>query len=162
MNFNISKSKCMIFRYPKDKSVLRRHFMIEGSPLDIVSQFKYLGFVLNNNLTNVDDIAKSRNKFYIEFNSILRKFSFADVRLKLFLFHSYCLQWYGSELWFDNCKSLGSLRSFAVGYHKAIKKLLNLSYHESNHFACQEAKLLTFENYLNKIRIFSTLRLLIV
>lgn len=37
--------------------------------------------------------------------------------------------------------------------------MLRLSYHESNHYACQEAHLLTFENLLNKIRITTVLRL---
>ena len=46
-----------------------------------------------------------------------------------------------------------------MAYHKAIKKLLGLSYHESNHFACQEAQLLTFENLINKMKIFYVLRM---
>lgn len=37
--------------------------------------------------------------------------------------------------------------------------MLGLSSHESNHFACQEAGLLTYENLLNKIRIVFALRL---
>ena len=116
--------------------------------------------MLNNRLTNVDDISMTRDRFYKEFNCILRKFSFTDIRVKLFLFKNYCIQLYGCELWFYNHHSLGSLKSFAVAYHKAIKKLLGLSYHESNHFACQEAQLLTFENLINKMKIFNVLRMI--
>ena len=129
--------------------------MIQGNPMDIVREFKHLGYISNDNFTNVDDIVKTRDKFYCEFNSILRRFSFADIKVQLFLFCTYCLQWYGSKLWFNTYKSLTSLRGFFQwGYHKAIKKLLHLSDHESNHFACHEAGLMTFENYLNKSRIF--------
>ena len=51
------------------------------------------------------------------------------------------------------------LNQFAVGYHKAIKKLLGLSSHESNHFVCQEASLFTFEHLLNKIKVLTCLRI---
>ena len=39
--------------------------------------------------------------------------------------------------------------------------MLGLSYHESNHFACQEANLLTFEHLINKIKIMNVRRVLI-
>ena len=76
-----------------------------------------------------------------------------DENIKIFLFKQYCLQLYGEELWFGGVKSKTALKQFAIGYHKAIKKLIGVSYHESNHYACQEAQLLTFEHYLNNNRI---------
>ena len=45
------------------------------------------------------------------------------------------------DLWFGCSKSKQSCQQFAIAYHKAIKKLLGLSTHESNHFACQEGNL---------------------
>ena len=159
--FNYSKSKCLIFKHSRDGRDTGGTFVIGNSPVEVVTKFKYLGFMLNNRLTNVDDISKTRDRFYKEFNCILRKFSFTDIRVKLFLFKNYCIQLYGCELWFYNHHSLGCLKSFAVAYHKAIMKLLGLSYHESNHFACQEAQLLTFENLINKMQIFSVLRMIV-
>lgn len=135
-------------------------FKINKIPIEYVSEFKYLGYIIASNLCNSDDICQARNKFYSQFNCLLRKFHFPDTRVKLFIFKQYCFQIYGSELWFNNNRSLTSLRQFAIGYHKAIKTILRLSYHESNHYACQEAHLLTFENLLNKIRITTVLRLL--
>ena len=35
---------------------------------------------------------------------------------------------------------------------------MNLSSHESNHYACQEAELLTFKHYINKIKIINAVR----
>ena len=69
------------------------------------------------------------------------------------------MQLYGAELWFGEVKSKTALKQFAVGYHKAIKKLIGVSYHESNHYACQQAQLLTFEHYLNSLRIQFMFRL---
>ena len=91
---------------------------------------------------------------------MLRNFSFADIEVKLFLFKQYCLQLYGSELWFDDHCSPSPLKQFSVGFHKAIKKLLNLSYHESNHFACQEANIFTLQHFINKNKIMQALRIL--
>ena len=38
---------------------------------------------------------------------------------------------------------------------------MGLSTHESNHYACQEANLLTFKHYVNKIKIISALKLFV-
>ena len=110
-------------------------------------------------MVNADDIQRAMKKFYCEFNSILRKFSFTDLNVKFYLFKYYCMQIYGSDLWLDDRRSVGALKQFAVGYHKAIKKLLGLSSHESNHFACQEARMLTFNHMVNKSKITTAIRL---
>ena len=69
------------------------------------------------------------------------------------------MQLYGAELWFGEIKSKIALKQFAIGYHKAVTKLINDSYHESNHYACQEAQLLTFEHFLNRLKIQFMFRL---
>ena len=158
LNFNGDKSKYLLFFKGKSCSSAGQITINEIS-LERVRNFKYLGFILNENLNNIEDICRVRNKFYSDFNCLLRKFYFADKRVKLFLFKQFCLQFYGSELWFTNDKALSMLKQFEVGYHKAIKKILSLSYHESNHYACQEATMFTFKHYLNKIKYISALRL---
>ena len=159
LSFNTNKSKCMTFYSEGRKPYANLSFHIGDKVLENVNSFKYLGFIINNNLSNSGDIDRARNKFYKEFNVILRKFSFACSRVKLYLFTQYCLQLYGAELWFNNKRSAASLKQFEIGYHKAIKKILGLSYHESNHYACQEANLYTFEHLINKIRIMYVIRL---
>ena len=47
-----------------------------------------------------------------------------------------------------------------MGYHKAIKKILGISIHESNHFACQETKLFLFNHLMNKIKIGAFYRIM--
>ena len=101
----------------------------------------------------IEDINRVKGKFYAEFNMILRNFSFADKDIKAFLFKLYCMQFYGSELWFGLNRPIQQLKYFAIGYHKAIKKLLGVSMRESNHFACQETNLLMFNHLMNKLRI---------
>ena len=162
LEFNDKKTKCMVFRSSNSccKRAVVTPLNMNGKPIEFVTSFKYLGFVVTSNLNNKEDIDRVRGKFYSEFNSILRNFNFADQKVMLFLFKQYCLQFYGSELWIGSGGASGALKQFAIGYHKAIKKLLNLSYHESNHFACQEAQLLTFKHLLNRIKIMATYRLI--
>ena len=82
------------------------------------------------------------------------------MEIKLFfLFKQFCLQFYGAELWFGDHGSRTAQRQFEIGYHKAIKKLIGLSYRESNHYGCQQAELLIFKHFLNKLKIQFMFRL---
>ena len=47
LNFNTSKSKCMIFKHPKGKAIVKRSFIIGGSTMETVKSFKYLGYIIN-------------------------------------------------------------------------------------------------------------------
>ena len=160
LKFNSQKSKFMVFSLVTNKIPVKKIVSIDNEPLQQVNSYRYLGYILSDNLSVVDDMSRALSKFYADFNMILRKFNFTDIKVKLFLFKQYCLQLYGSEMWYNSSRSLSTLRQFAIGYHKAIKKILGLSYHESNHYACQESNLLTFEHFLNKNRITAVLRML--
>ena len=134
-------------------------FNINQKQIELVNSYKYLGYTIVNNMSIKDDVNRALSKFHIDINMILRKFSFASKDVKIFLFKQYCLQIYGAEFWLRDSRSSAVLKQFSVSYHKAIKKLLNLSSHESNHFACQEAHLLTFQHLINKLKIMATIRL---
>ena len=82
--FNNTKSKYMIFTFKSCKSTAPGKVMINSAPLELVSSFKYLGFIVNENMNNVDDICRVRNKFYSDFNCLLRKFHFVFI-LKILL-----------------------------------------------------------------------------
>ena len=161
LNFNTEKSKYMVFKHRRQGNVGFCRILMNGSDLEQVESFRYLGFILTRDMSNSDDIARARQKFYSDFNCLLRKFYFADPSVKVFLFKQFCLQLYGSDLWFPNTKTLTALKQFGVGYHKAIKKILGLSYHESNHYVCQEASLLTFQHLVNKKKIDTALRVFV-
>ena len=128
-------------------------FKSHGHSIEVVNSIKYLGYIITDSMDCKEDIHRVKSKFYAEFNALLRNFHFADSQIKVFLFKHYCIQFYGSELWFGGKSLKQELKQFAVGYHKAIKKLINVSTHESNHFACQETNLLLFGHLLNKLKI---------
>ena len=157
LNVNINKTKYMIFSL-KAKVKLGKLIKVEQNPIQYVETFKYLGFYIQNDMRDTEDVVNTRNKFYRDFNCILRKFACVDKDVFLYLFKQYCIQLYGAELWMGCRYTSGALKEFGIGYHKAIKKILNLSTHESNHYACQEARLFTFDHLISKIRIHAGLR----
>ena len=97
-----------------------------GRQVEFARTIRYLGYEIVDTLCNENDINCKMRKFYAEFNQILRKFNNLDVNTKLFLFKQYCLQIYGSELWFGRNRSNSNIKQFAVGYLKAVKKILCL------------------------------------
>ena len=159
LEFNTNKTKVVVFNNCKKVPEVKRTFVLGRRPLEVVRTIRYLGYEITDTLSNENDINCKIRKFYAEFNQILRKFNKLDIDTKLFLFKQYCLQIYGSELWFGPKISNSHIKQFAVGYHKAIKKILGLSYHESNHYACQEARMYTFENLINNNKIQFMFRL---
>ena len=157
LDVNINKTKCMVFS-SKSKEKTDKLISIWQSPIKYVDSFKYLGFYIQSNMRDTEDIVNTRGKFYRDFNCILRKFAYVDKDVLLYFFRQYCLQLYSAELWLDSKSASGALKQFGIGYHKAVKKILNLSTHESNHYACQEAKLFTFDHLISKIKIFACMR----
>ena len=160
LSINKEKTKCMVFKTSKLKSDPNKHFQIDNKDIEYVNTIKYLGFMLQSDLNDYEDINRVLRKFYIEFNCLLRKFSHSGKEVLLYLFKHYCLQFYGAELWMRSNRCISTIKQFSIGYHKAIKKLIGVSSHESNHYACQEACLFTFEHQINKIKISTAFRLM--
>ena len=156
---NENNSKIMIFTSGKSIHFNVRQFFIGSKSLDKVDSFTYLGYEIEYNLSFNRDINRRRSKFYSEFNQVLRKFNGTNTSVKLLLFKQYCLQLYGAELWFGNRNAKGNFKQFSVGYHKAVKKLIGVSYHESNHYACQEAQILMFDHYVFSLKVNFLFRL---
>ena len=161
LKFNYKKTKCIVFKLkPGDEYKNIKPFTIDSHNIDFVRSFRYLGYIISSDLNSNDDIVRARNKFYAQFNMLLRNFHFSDTHVQMFLFRQFCLQIYGCELWFNSSFSKTLFKGFEVGYHKAVKKILKLSYHESNHFACQEAQVFTFRHFIHKCKIMAAFRVL--
>jgi len=160
INLNINPGKCSVIHFSNSKSISDPSFKIAGKSLEIVESVKYLGIIINNKLDEREDIYRVRNKFFNKFNMLLRKYNTLNEDIFLYLFKSLCMQFYGAELWlnFSNCSQI--LKQFRIGYHKAIKKIFNVSYRESNHYICNTTGLYMFDNYIDYLRICKIYRLL--
>ena len=156
LKFNTTKSVCMKFHKINIlTSTFKPEIKLENNVLNFVDKVKYLGFLLNFNLKEDDDISRERNKFYASFNTILRKFYSVDFNVFFYLFKVHCLQFYGAGLWLIKNYKKNTLKQFSVGYHKAIKKTLNVPFYYGNHLVCKIVNLVTLEHQLDieKVRL---------
>jgi len=152
--FNTKKTDCQIFKSQSD------YLKMNGVQLKVVENIQYLGYNVNNSMDDSRNIEEARKSFYNSFNCILRKFNNLQIQGMLTLFKAYCLSFYGAEFWSRNRYTNQLIKSFGVGYHKAIKNFLRVSTHESNHYVCEATNMMTFKHYLNYIKILAGIRFL--
>jgi hypothetical protein len=122
MTCNVRKTVCMVFAPRDNRKIILNEFpafQLNGSSLQFVQCFKYLGHLITHDLTDDDDIQREvRNMFY-RTNMLLRKFKKCSVDVKLTLFRAYCISIYDAALWKRYGKTmLAKLRSC---YHKCMK-----------------------------------------
>ena len=67
------------------------NFKLDGSNLNYVAKFKYLGHIINNRLCDDLDIEWEIKNLFIRTNELLRRFNKCSQLVKLRLFRSYCL-----------------------------------------------------------------------
>ena len=67
--------------------------------------------------------------------------------VKLLLFDSLCSDMYGIETWWSTQGAQTLLKPLAVSYHYALKKLIGLPKHASNHYACYLLDRLIFNHF---------------
>ena len=93
-------------------------------PLPYTTKRKYLGHIINNNLTDDDDIDIARQKRGLYAQVLARKFCLCNISTKITLFQAYCAPMYTSSLW---CKlKKYSLKSITVAYNNSLRILLHL------------------------------------
>jgi len=97
---NSIKTVCMIF---KPKNLDRRIsadfpcFTLDNCKLKFVSQFRYLGHIINDNLKDDDDIKREIKKLFVSTNTLVNRFQRCSHNVKLVLFKSFlynaCMIW---------------------------------------------------------------------
>ena len=134
IKFNTAKSMIMIFRCKSQKEALFPKFVMNQLVVSEVSKIKYLGHVLNNQLTDDDDILRQRRQLYARGNMLLRNFSMCSLPVKLELFRAFCSNIYCSHLWW-NFKRQTMIKLF-TSYHNILKMFIGISKFESTSQTC--------------------------
>jgi len=92
----------MIFP-PKDKRKVVTSvfpcFKMNDLDLKYVDEFKYLGHIISNNERDDNDVFLEVRAMFTRTNILARRFSCCSVSVKTVLFSSYCICFYGMELW---------------------------------------------------------------
>ena len=157
---NLDKCLYIIFRR-KINEVLNYNIVIEGMTYLPENECTYLGINFSSDLKIVNDVSRCMLSFLRQFNSMFRKFYYMSQNIIIFLFTAYCSSFYASELWLYDSFYLRRLKPISIAYHKAIKRVVNLSPWDSNHVACDMAGMRIFKHLLHHRIIsflFSTLK----
>ena len=122
MKFNVAKSATVIFPpYKGSKRVtyMFPSFTLDGCPILVVDNCKYLGHFLSSKDDDDVDILHQNRLLYARTNLHIRKFGRCSKEVKLCLFKAYCMNFYGESLW--ECYSTTVLKRFEASYVKCIK-----------------------------------------
>ena len=161
LNLKVNPKKTSIISFTRKKNNFPlSKIYVNKVQINYTKNVRYLGFIVDDSLSNQEDIVKCRNKFYSVFNVLLRKFYFLDANAFLKLFNAYCCQFYGADLWFGGYSCNSRLQKFAVGFHKSLKKIFKFPYYMSNTVLCNQLGILKFNHYLNWIKIRFVINLL--
>ena len=98
-------SFCCVFM-PKSSGNLHVPYVYLGTvPLQWVSQHKYLGVILDSQISDAADISRQTSALYARGNLLIHKFRKCSPDIKILLFKSYCCSLYGAHLWHRYDKS---------------------------------------------------------
>ena len=98
IKYNPKKSATMTIRSKWYKNVHFPAFRLNGEDLHEVTQTKYLGHILTNDLTGDKDVLRQCRQVYFQSNVLVRKFHMCIPEVKLTLFRTYCSPLYTSPI----------------------------------------------------------------
>ena len=145
--FNAVKSQCLIVR-SRHFDCLPVIFYLSGAPLVFINEYKYLGHIITDTLTDDHDMLKQTRSLYARANMLIRRFSSARHMTKCLLFNSFCTPIYGCQLWCRyNAQTVNKLR---VAYNDALRLLLQVPRWTRASQLFVDCRLPTFEALLRK------------
>ena len=132
MTFNTDKTVCMIFNPYNKRHIIANSFPafnLAGSDLLVVTQFKYLGHIIDNCLCDDIDINREMKCLFVRTNLMSRRFKRCSTQVKLRLFRTFCSCFYGIALW--SKYSVQCINKFASCYIKCIKTFFGYAKYSS-------------------------------
>ena len=94
MSCNVTKTVCMMFKPTCKRLIVTDEFpslTVGGVLLHYVTEFKYLGHIITNNLLDDADIKREMRLLFARTNMLLRRYGKCFVNVKLALFRSFCM-----------------------------------------------------------------------
>jgi hypothetical protein len=119
---NIAKTVCMVYNPKNSRMIIDSkvpNFTLNGNVLQFVDKFKYLGHVINNKLSDDDDVKREIRNMFMRTNVLIRRYNKCSVAVKLSLFRAFCMCLYDDSIWMNYSVTVfNKLRSC---YNKCIK-----------------------------------------
>ena len=147
LKINTDKTKCLVFHKGRLPSL---SFSLHDRVIEIVSEFKYLGFIFTPQLSftkHISQVSKKANsRIGFLFHKLPLKFLPLPLVIKVFGCYIFPLFLYGLPLWLNNCAN-ASITSVNSVFTKYLKRYLGVPYFSSNllvHFVCETSPLSNF------------------
>ena len=121
-----------------------------GQYVNSVDQYKYLGIVLDTELSDDKDIQRQLRYQYCGANKLRASFSRCSNAVKNVLFRSFCTPMYASRLWCNFRKSC--MQRLRVAYNFGCRALYNLPWRASVSSHQVQCNIPTFEALLRKYK----------
>jgi len=112
---------------------------------------KYLGHIISNNERDDNDVFREVRAMFTRTNILARRFSCCSVSVKTVLFRSYCICFYGMELW--KCYSLSTVNRLRSCYIKCMKLFFKYSKYYSVTDMLTELRLPSFDTLIYNSRL---------
>ena len=154
MTCNVNKTVAMMFQPKKRHMSLGNvfpEFTINSACIKFVSQFKYLGHILTNNLNDDEDINREIRNTFVRTNILKRKFGKCSRIVKTLLFKGYCICFYDIALW----KTYNSytINKFRSCYNRCAKIFFGFKRQDSLSAMQVLCHIPTFDTILHNARL---------
>lgn len=124
LTYNVKKCEYIIFKSAGKSPENTLNIQLNKIDVKRVSQCKYLGHWLNDELNDDIDIERERRALAIRGNMLARRFHRCNTEVKISLFKAYCQSFYTGSLWVDHTKK--SLDTLRIQYNNIFRMLLGL------------------------------------
>jgi len=154
MSCNVNKTVCVMFKPKRQSSIICAQFpplRIGANCVQYVSDFRYLGHVIMDNLSDDGDIHREIRCMFTRCNMLSRRFYNCSMSVKLVLFKSFCLCFYNIALL--NRFRIGVMNKFRSCYIKCAKIFLGFTKYYSVTNMLLLTDLPSFDTLMNNARI---------
>ena len=142
----------MIFN--KKSDITLNSLGLKEDNFEIVSEYKYLGHIIQENLSDVKDVNFRLSSFYGKSNWVYRNFKRISSDALDFLFKLFCNPEYGLTIWnLGEITNKPCFKTFTVAYSNAIKKVLGVPFSMSSHAVAEIFNHLLFYHSVAFIQI---------
>lgn len=124
LKYNPTKSELLVFKGKNKSPSYIPHVKLNGLPLNRVTQFKYLGHIVTEDLKDDLDMERERRALAVRGNMLARRFAGCSAPVKITLFKAFCQIFYTSSLWANHTQKADS--ALRIQYNNAFRALLRL------------------------------------
>ena len=124
ITYSIAKTEAMLIKPRGMRDFVPPKIYINNDEIKYVEQFKYLGHIITSDFTDDLDVEREIRNLYIRGNTIVRKFGFLSMEVKMALFKAYCYCLYTCSLW--SKYRLSTINKLKVAYNNIFRKLVGV------------------------------------